>query len=229
MGHVDHGKTTLLDNLRSSSVAASEAGGITQHMGAFCVPLSMSGDSSEGDERLITFLDTPGHAAFSAMRARGTSVTDIVVLVVAADDGVMPQTLEVIELVKREKEGSNIGMVVAINKVDKPEADVVSLPLCMHHTLSFFEVYACFVLMFFRSVLRGLKEKTKLALLSAGVPLEEDGGDVPCVTVSGLTGSGLPELVETIALVADVMDLRAEQDCKPVGYVLESRILKGFG
>ncbi|KAH0830453.1 hypothetical protein J3R83DRAFT_1850 [Lanmaoa asiatica] len=199
MGHVDHGKTTLLDNLRSSSVAASEAGGITQHIGAFCVPLRMSGDPSStsgGDERLITFLDTPGHAAFSAMRARGTSVTDIVVLVVAADDGVMPQTLEVIELVKREKEGSNIGMVVAINKVDKPEADV---------------------------------EKTKLALLSAGVPLEEGGGDVPCVTVSGLTGSGLPELVETIALVADVMDLRAEQICTPVGYVLESRILKGFG
>ncbi|KAN0075269.1 hypothetical protein V8E55_011292 [Tylopilus felleus] len=197
MGHVDHGKTTLLDNLRSSSVAASEAGGITQHIGAFCVPLSMSGDSSSrGDERLITFLDTPGHAAFSAMRARGTSVTDIVVLVVAADDGVMPQTLEVIELVKREKEGGNIGMVVAINKVDKPEADV---------------------------------EKTKLDLLSAGVPLEEAGGDVPCVTVSGLTGSGLPDLVETLALVADMMDLRAEKDCKPVGYVLESRMLKGFG
>ncbi|KAG6379055.1 hypothetical protein JVT61DRAFT_11491 [Boletus reticuloceps] len=198
MGHVDHGKTTLLDNLRSSSVASSEAGGITQHIGAFCVPLSMSSDSPSmpANERLITFLDTPGHAAFSAMRARGASVTDIVVLVVAADDGVMPQTIEIMNLVKREQEASNIGMVVAINKVDKPEADV---------------------------------DKTKLALLSAGVPLEEGGGDVPCVTVSGLTGSGLPELVETIALVADVMDLRAERDCTPVGYVLESRMLKGFG
>lgn len=228
MGHVDHGKTTLLDNLRSSSVAASEAGGITQHIGAFCVPISMSGNSSpepQMDERLITFLDTPGHAAFSAMRARGISATDIVVLVVAADDGVMPQTLEVIELINREKEGSNIGMVVAINKVDKPEADVVSFLLCMFSPLPLSTQFYAYIPYF----LRGLQEKTKLALLSAGVPLEESGGDVPCVTISGLTGSGLPELVETIALLADVMDLRAERDCTPVGYVLESRILKGFG
>ncbi|KAF9239584.1 hypothetical protein BU15DRAFT_87902 [Melanogaster broomeanus] len=199
MGHVDHGKTTLLDSLRSSSVAASEAGGITQHIGAFCVPVKISGDSqstTEGHEHLITFLDTPGHAAFSAMRARGTSVTDIVILVIAADDGVMPQTLEVIELVNREKATGKIGMVVAINKVDKLEADV---------------------------------EKTKLALLSAGIALEEHGGDVPCVEVSGLTGKGLPDLVETLALMADVMDLRAEQDCPVVGYVLESRIHKGLG
>ena len=114
-------------------MAASEAGGITQHIGAFCVPVTSPSDSgldatytnNTSDGRLITFLDTPGHAAFSAMRARGTSVTDIVILVVAADDGVMPQTLEVIDLVNREKDRGNIGMVVAINKVDKEAANVV--------------------------------------------------------------------------------------------------------
>ncbi|KAK4687072.1 translation initiation factor IF-2, partial [Tremellales sp. Uapishka_1] len=188
MGHVDHGKTTLLDSLRHTSVAASEAGGITQHIGAFSVPIASSASST------ITFLDTPGHAAFTAMRARGASVTDIVVLVVAADDGVMPQTREVLELVKSE--GDKVGLVVAINKCDKPGVDVA---------------------------------KVKSALGAEGILLEEDGGDIPSVRVSGLTKLGLDDLVETLSTVAELRDLKARQEGKAEGYVLESRVDKGRG
>ncbi|QRV90039.1 Elongation factor Tu GTP binding domain [Ceratobasidium sp. AG-Ba] len=192
MGHVDHGKTTLLDTLRSASVAAGEAGGITQHIGAFSVPIQ---SSSTTGPRTVTFLDTPGHAAFSAMRARGAGVTDIVVLVVAADDGVMPQTKEVIELARRgaaEGEGG-LQLVVAINKCDKPG------------------------------------DKVKKALLAEGVQLEEFGGDVPAVEVSGLTGAGLDTLTETLSTLAEMAELRAEVDIRAHGRVLESRVDKGRG
>ncbi|KAL5490258.1 IFM1 [Sanghuangporus weigelae] len=193
MGHVDHGKTTLLDTLRSSSVAKGEAGGITQHIGAFSV-LVRSTLNSPDSPHFITFLDTPGHAAFSAMRARGAQVTDIIVLVVAADDGVMPQTKEVINLIKKEK--GKVGVVVAINKVDKPGVDV---------------------------------SKVQNDLWAEGIELEVMGGDVPSVEVSGLTGHGLENLIETISLLAELQDVRAETDGLAHGYVLESKITKGFG
>ncbi|GJJ12277.1 hypothetical protein Clacol_006518 [Clathrus columnatus] len=190
MGHVDHGKTTLLDTLRSASVAKGEAGGITQHIGAFSVPVAQNSGSSLNS---ITFLDTPGHAAFTAMRARGARVTDIVVLVVAADDGVMPQTKEVIELVKKDEK---LGVVVAINKIDKPGVD---------------------------------SDHIKKALLAEGLQLECFDGHIPVVEVSGLTGQGLEQLVETISLMAEVAELRAERSGPIYGYVLESKVLKGLG
>ncbi|KAH8079045.1 hypothetical protein HD553DRAFT_329996 [Filobasidium floriforme] len=195
MGHVDHGKTTLLDSLRHTSVASGEAGGITQHIGAFSVPLASLVNSeslSEGGVKSITFLDTPGHAAFTGMRARGASVTDIVVLVVAADDGVMPQTKEVLELVKK----SGVGLVVAINKCDKPGVDF---------------------------------ERVKGALGAEQIHLEEDGGDVPSVKVSGLKGQGLDTLVETLGVLAEVRDLRASVEGRGEGWVLESRVERGRG
>ncbi|KAJ7632172.1 translation initiation factor IF-2 [Roridomyces roridus] len=182
MGHVDHGKTTLLDTLRSSSVAKGEVGGITQHIGAFSVPVpSPSGSAPQ----YITFLDTPGHAAFSAIARTWCP---------AADDGIMPQTREVIELIKKDRD--KVGVVVAINKIDKPGCDVDAL---------------------------------QKALLVEDIHLEDLGGDTPAVQVSGLTGQGLSDLVETLSLMADIQDLRAERDGKVFGYVLESKVMKGLG
>lgn len=205
MGHVDHGKTTLLDRLRSTSVAAGEAGGITQHIGAFSVPVGKKASfSSSGSQPRITFLDTPGHAAFSAMRSRGAQLTDIVVLVVAADDGVMPQTKEVIQVVDQlQSESRSTGashgtvqLVVALNKVDKPEADV---------------------------------EKVKRDLLSTGVQLEDFGGDIPCVEISGKTGQGLDRLEETLLALSELAELRSEAVGAVEGLILESRVEKGRG
>ena len=200
MGHVDHGKTTLLDRLRSSSVAQGEAGGITQHIGAFSVPVRAAqrrADAGAEHVDTVTFLDTPGHAAFSMMRSRGASVTDIVVLVVAADDSVMPQTQEVISLVQGDGgTSSGVQLVVAISKVDKPAAD---------------------------------PQRVRYDLLSAGIEVEDLGGEVPCVEISATKGTGLDELEETLATLAELVELRAEHTGPAEGRVLESHIDRGRG
>ncbi len=184
MGHVDHGKTSLLDYIRKSKVASGEAGGITQHIGAYHVQTKNGG--------MITFLDTPGHAAFTAMRARGAKATDIVVLVVAADDGVMPQTIEAIQHAK----AGNVPIVVAINKIDKPTADPT----------------------------RVINE-----LMRYGIVSEEMGGDTQFVKVSAKTGQGIDDLLESILLQAEVLELKAVRDGMASGVVIESRLDKGRG
>ncbi len=183
MGHVDHGKTSLLDYLRKAKVAAGEAGGITQHIGAYKVKV-------DGHE--ICFLDTPGHEAFSAMRARGASATDLVILVVAADDGVKPQTIEAI----RHARSAGVPMIVAINKIDREQAD---------------------------------PDRVKQELSNHEVIPEEWGGDTLMNNVSAITGEGIPELLESVLLQAEVADLKARVSGPATGIVVEARLDKGRG
>ena len=183
MGHVDHGKTSLLDKIRSTNVTAGEAGGITQHIGAYSVTVK---------GKTITFLDTPGHEAFTAMRARGASVTDIVILVVAADDGIMPQTVEAINHAK----AADVPIIVAVNKMDKPEANL---------------------------------DRVKQGLTNNGLVPEEWGGDAIVVPVSAKTGAGIDELLDTINLVAEVRELKANPDQMARGTIIEAKLDKGKG
>src|ERR1700674_971286 len=183
MGHVDHGKTSLLDAIREADVAGGEAGGITQHIGAYNVVVN---------NRSVVFVDTPGHEAFTRMRARGAKVTDIVVLVVAADDGVMPQTKEAIDHARAAK----VPIIVAINKIDKPEAQL---------------------------------ERVKRQLTENSLMPAEWGGDTEFVEVSAKQKIGLDKLLETILLVADLRELKANPDAPASGTVLESRVDKGRG
>jgi translation initiation factor IF-2 len=183
MGHVDHGKTSLLDYIRNEKVADGEAGGITQHVGAYKVQTGETG---------ITFIDTPGHEAFTQMRARGANVTDIVVLVVAADDGVMPQTVEAIN----HSKAAEVPIVVAINKCDLPEANP--------------------------SMIKA--DLTKYDLIT-----EDLGGEVPVVEVSALKGTGVDDLLETLALVAEIEELKADFETEASGYIIESRMEVGRG
>ncbi len=184
MGHVDHGKTSLLDAIRDAKVVAGEAGGITQHIGAYQVKTESGA--------VLSFLDTPGHAAFTSMRARGAQVTDIVVLVVAADDAVMPQTVEAINHAK----AAGVPMIVAINKIDKPEAN---------------------------------PQKVRTDLLQHEVVVEAMSGDVQDVEVSAKTGKGLDNLLEAIALQAEILELKANPDRAAEGAVIEAQLDVGRG
>ncbi|QKG78113.1 translation initiation factor IF-2 [Streptococcus canis] len=183
MGHVDHGKTTLLDTLRNSRVATGEAGGITQHIGAYQI--------EEGGKK-ITFLDTPGHAAFTSMRARGASVTDITILIVAADDGVMPQTIEAIN----HSKAAGVPIIVAINKIDKPGAN---------------------------------PERVIAELAEYGIISTAWGGDSEFVEISAKFNKNIDELLETVLLVAEVEELKADPTVRAIGTVIEARLDKGKG
>ena len=183
MGHVDHGKTTLLDTIRKTNVTSGEFGGITQHIGAYQVSLK---------GRKVTFLDTPGHEAFTAMRARGAQVTDIVIIVVAADDGVMPQTKEAVDHAK----AAGVPIVVAVNKIDKPGAN---------------------------------PDRIMSEMAELGIMPEEWGGDTIFMNVSAKQGTGVSDLLETVLLVADMAELKANPDQPASGTVIEAKLDKGRG
>ncbi len=183
MGHVDHGKTTLLDKIRSTKVVESEQGGITQHIGAY--QISVNG-------KAVTFLDTPGHEAFTQMRARGAQVTDICVIVVAADDGIMPQTKEAIDHAKAAK----VPIIVAINKIDKPTANI---------------------------------ENITAQMTDLGLVTEEWGGETIFVNISALTGQGIDELLQSILVVTEVLELKANPNKLAYGTVIEAKLDKGRG
>jgi len=178
MGHVDHGKTKLLDAIRQTNVVDSEAGSITQHIGAYQVDV-------HGHK--ITFLDTPGHEAFTAMRARGAKITDIAIIVIAADDGVMPQTLEAINHAR----ATEVAIVVAINKIDKPSSN---------------------------------PDRVKQQLADYGLLIEEWGGDIVCVQISAKRGDGIPELLDNLLIVAEILELKADPNRSPHGVVVEARL-----
>ncbi len=183
MGHVDHGKTTLLDRIRNSRITAGEAGGITQHIGAYKV---------EYQGKPITFIDTPGHAIFSGMRARGADITDIVVLVVAADDGLMPQTLEAIAHAKRAKKT----IIVAINKIDVPGANPMNV---------------------------------KSQLAEKGLQTVDFGGDTECLEISALKGTGVDDLLELLALQAEILELKANPKGNARASIIEAKLQQGRG
>lgn len=183
MGHIDHGKSTLLDYIRKSNIVAHEAGGITQHVGAYQAEYT----SGEGAAHLITFLDTPGHAAFTGIRERGAQAADIAILVVSAEDGVKPQTVEAHRAIVKAK----IPFIVAVTKIDKPNANV---------------------------------DKAKTSLGEHEIYVEGWGGDIPCVTVSSVTGEHIPELLDMIMLVSELADLKADPAAAASGIVIESTL-----
>jgi len=183
MGHIDHGKSTLLDFIRKTNIVEGEAGSITQHISAYEVLY----EKSKGDKRKITFIDTPGHAAFCNVRSTGACIADIAILIVSAEDGVKPQTIEAYKSIKK----AEIPFAVAINKIDKPNANV---------------------------------ERVKQELMENEIFLEGFGGDVPFVAISAITGKGVPELLETVLLIAEMEELEGNENTLASGFILESKV-----